>query len=66
MKDVIYIEPNTQDHNPEIRTWYYDDFGNRVDKKTGNYVIFVNRFTTKKKQELLTETDYDTKPCDSE
>jgi len=55
---TIYKQVSNIDHNPELRSWYYDDFGNRVDKKTGQYVILVN--------EEKTEDYYDTKPCDTE
>jgi len=55
---TIYKQVSNTDHNPELRSWYYDDFGNRVDKKTGQYVILVN--------EKKTEDYYDTKPCDTE
>jgi hypothetical protein len=66
MSDVIYKQPENMDHNPESRSWYYDDFGNRIDKKTGAFVVFVCSNDEEVKQILLTETDYDTKPCDTE
>lgn len=65
MSDIIYITPSNHDHNPELRTWYYDDFGNRIDKKTGKFVIFVDNVTTDP-QILNEEIYYDTKPCDTE
>lgn len=66
MSDVIYITPSNHDHNPEVRSWYYDDFGNRIDKKTGKFVIFVDTEVAADRQLLNEEIDYDSKPCDTE
>lgn len=68
MKQTIYKPIENIDHNPEVRSWYYDDFGNRIDKKTGDFVVLV---TDKEDQPsepvLLNESNnYDTKPCDTE
>jgi hypothetical protein len=41
MTTTIYQQVCNNDHNPEVRTWYYDDLGNRVDKKTGKFVILL-------------------------
>lgn len=64
---TIYREVTDTDHNPESRTWYYDNLGNRVDKNTGKYVILVTKKIDEPKQ-LLNESSeyYDTKPCDTE
>lgn len=56
--NVIYKIPGNADHNPEARSWYYDDFGNRVDKKTGDFVIFIQdneAITAEQQLELLME-----------
>jgi hypothetical protein len=42
MSEMIYKQVQPTDHNPETRSWYYDDFGNRVDKKTGQFVILID------------------------
>jgi hypothetical protein len=36
-----YIITSNNEHNPDDRSWYYDDFGNRVDKETGEFVVLV-------------------------
>ena len=41
MTETIYQQVVDVDHNPELRTWFYDDLGNRVDKKTGKFVVLV-------------------------
>jgi len=38
-----YILVSNNEHNPDDRSWYYDDFGNRVDKETGDFVILVQK-----------------------
>ena len=41
MTETLYKQIENMDHNPEVRSWYYDDLGNRVDKKTGKFVVLV-------------------------
>ena len=65
MIETIYKQVDNIDHNPEVRSWYYDEFGNRVDKKTGKFVILVPKDQDNDPQ-LLNERPYDTKPCDTE
>ena len=36
-----YVKVGELDHIPEERSWYYDDFGNRLDKETGEFVVLV-------------------------
>ena len=38
-----YINVGHLDHIPEERSWEYDNFGNRVDKETGEFVILVQK-----------------------
>lgn len=57
MTETIYQQVGNVDHNPELRTWYYDDLGNRVDKKTGKFVVLVQE-PVADDPELLTE-EYD-------
>jgi len=77
MTDLIYKVAESHDHNPELRTWYYDDFGNRVDKKTGQFLVLLKdeEELAKAKEknvvylhglETARKKDYDTKPCDTE
>jgi len=34
-----YIQIGKHEHDPDKRDWYYDDYGNRLDKKTGELVV---------------------------
>ena len=66
MSDVIYKKIEPHDLNPEKRSWYYDDFGNRRDKITDAPVVIVNDDSNDKVAELLNEyylkgPSYDTK-----
>lgn len=45
--DVIYKKMESQDLNPEKRSWYYDDYGNRKDKKTGAPVVITGPLDNK-------------------
>lgn len=42
-----YILVGENEHNPDERSWYYDDFGNRLDKKTGDFVVLVSKIKDK-------------------
>lgn len=53
--DVIHKPTEAKDHNPEARTWFYDDFGNRRDKKTGKFVILIDNSVSTNIKQLLTE-----------
>lgn len=45
-----YIVSGKNEHNPDERSWYYDDFGNRLDKETGQFVVLVSKVTEDYKQ----------------
>lgn len=49
--DVIYKKLEPHDLNPEKRSWYYDDFGNRLDKKTGAPVVITGPLDNGRTQE---------------
>jgi len=36
-----YVRVGNLDHIPEERSWEYDDYGNRIDKVTGDFVVLV-------------------------
>lgn len=42
-----YILSGENEHNPDERSWYYDDFGNRLDKETGQFVVLVPKISEK-------------------
>ena len=67
MNDMLYKAIETIDHNPELRSWYYDDFGNRIHKRTGKFVVLVASVDDipESEPEFLQENDY-SKPCDTE
>jgi len=39
-----YVKVGKLDHIPEERSWKYDDFGNRVCKETGDFVVLVEPY----------------------
>jgi len=45
-----YILTDKTTHNPDERSWYYDDFGNRIDKETGDFVVLVSKVREDYKQ----------------
>jgi hypothetical protein len=48
MTTTIFKKIEPHDLNPELRSWKYDDFGNRVDKKTGEWVIITDAISVPK------------------
>lgn len=56
-QEVIYKELGPDDLHPEKRTWYYDDFGNRLDKSTHLPVVIYKASVSSEevKQTLLNE-----------
>lgn len=56
MTGTIYKVLEPTDLNPEMRSWQYDECGNRVDKKSGAYVIIVpQNVSDTNAKELLSE-----------
>lgn len=49
-----YIKPGKHDHIPEERSWEYDDFGNRICKETGDFVVLVETYQEPYKQPPMT------------
>ena len=48
-----YILMGSNEHNPDERSWYYDDCGNRLDKETGDIVVLVSKITEDIKREPM-------------
>ena len=36
-----YVTQTSDDHNAELRSWYFDSCGNRLDKETHEFVVLV-------------------------
>tara|TARA_B100000212_G_scaffold103575_2_gene76513 strand:- start:14294 stop:14512 length:219 start_codon:yes stop_codon:yes gene_type:complete len=51
-----YVIVSDKEHIPEERLWYYDDFGQRRDKVTDDFVVLVNKSYPMEKQPLMTLT----------
>lgn len=63
-----YVKPGKYDHIPEERSWYYDDFGNRVDKETGDFVVLVEPYKEEPQHEIMNvvKVDGEWKPVQME
>lgn len=48
-----YVSATTIDIDPDKRTWRYDDFGNKVDKITGEFVILSDSYTENVRQQPM-------------
>ena len=48
-----YLSPGKHDHIPEERLWEYDDFGNRVCKETGEFVVLVQAYKEEPQHEIM-------------
>ena len=49
-----YIQIGKLDHIPEERSWEYDDFGNKICKETGDFVVLVQPYKEKPKHTPMT------------
>lgn len=63
-----YVKPGKLDHIPEERSWYYDDFGNRIDKETGDFVVLVEPYKEEPQHEIMNvvKVDGEWKPVQME
>lgn len=63
-----YVRPGKYDHIPEERSWYYDDFGNRIDKETGDFVVLVEPYKEEPQHEIMNvvKVDGEWKPVQME
>ena len=55
--EIIYKQVEPNDLNPEERSWYYDNYGNRMDKKTDKPVVIIQSVSYVAPKTLLTEDD---------
>ena len=54
-----YIKPGKHDHIPEERSWEYDDFGNRICKETGDFVVLVAPYKEEPQHEIMNVVNID-------
>jgi hypothetical protein len=54
-----YINPGKHDHIPEERSWEYDDFGNRICKETGDFVVLVAPYKEEPQHEIMNVVNID-------